>query len=262
MVHFRRRIGEQGIALIFREIIRINGDDSDHPDVNVDTTVQEKNVTFPTDAKLHRTIIKKCHQIARKEGLFLRQSYKCILKKLSVDQRFLNHSKTRNKTLRADKRVKVIAGRLVRELERNLEVGLYNVELALFNQVLQQIRDSKQKIYSLHEPDVQCISKGKEHKKYEFGNKISIVYNLSGVTVDAMGSHNEYDGHPLEPSLQQVEALTDKSPQTATVDRGYRGRSTIWITSIQIPKAFNAKQSTYKQQKLKKTHRKRASIDI
>jgi len=261
LVHFRKRIGEQGIALILKESIRINGDDSDHPDVNVDTTVQEKNVTFPTDAKLHRKIIRKCHQIAEQEGLFLRQSYRRILKKLSVDQRFRNHPKTRKKALRADKRVKVIAGRLVRELERKLEAGLYDAELALFNQVLQQTRDSKQKIYSLHEPDVQCISKGKEHKKYEFGNKVSIVYNLSGVIVGAMGFRNEYDGHTLEPALQQVEALTGKSPQTATVDRGYRGRSTIGNTSIQIPKAFSSKQSRYKQQKLKKAHRKRASIE-
>jgi len=121
LVHFHKRIGQQGITLILKESIRINGNDPDNPHVNVETTVQEKNVTFPTDAKLHRKIIKKCHQIARKEGLFLRRSYRRILKKLSVDQRFRNHPKTRKKALRADKRVKVIAGRLVGELERKLK---------------------------------------------------------------------------------------------------------------------------------------------
>src|SRR5690606_11407626 len=195
------------------------------------------------------------------EDISLRQSYKRTLKKLGIDQRFRNHPKNKGKARKADKKVKIIAGRLIRDIERKLTSDAYTTTLSLFKQVLSQTRDSKQKIYSLHEPDVQCISKGKEHKKYEFGNKVSIVYNLSGVIVGAMGFRNEYDGHTLEPALQQVEALTGKSPQTATVDRGYRGRSTIGNTSIQIPKAFSSKQSRYKQQKLKKAHRKRASIE-
>lgn len=261
LVHFRKRIGEEGIALILKESIRINGDDSNHPDVNVDTTVQEKNISFPTDSKLHRKIIKKCHQIADKEGVVMRQSYKRILKGLGVQQRFRNHPRNKKKAIRADKKVKVIAGRLVRELERKLARGLYGEELSLFKQVLLQTRNSKKKIYSLHEPDVQCISKGKEHKKYEFGNKVSIVYNLDGVIVGAMGFRNEYDGHTLEPALQQVEALTGKAPRTASVDRGYRGKSMIGDTKIQIPKPFNKRQSKYQQQKLKQAHRKRAAIE-
>jgi len=261
LVHFRKRIGEEGIALILKESIRINGNDSDNPHVNVDTTVQEKNITFPTDAKLHRKIIKKCHQIANTAGITVRQSYRQTLKKLGVEQRFRNHPKNKKKAIRADKKVKVIAGRLVRELERKLANGLYAEELALFNQVLSQTRNSKNKIYSLHEPDVQCISKGKEHKKYEFGNKVSVVYNLRGVIVGALGFRNEYDGHTLEPALQQVEQLTGKSPQTATVDRGYRGKSMIGTTKIQIPKPFGKTVSRYEQQKLRKAHRKRAAIE-
>ena len=77
LVHFRKRIGEEGIALILKESIRINGDDSGDPHdphVNVDTTVQEKNITFPTDAKLHRKIISKCHAIAEKEEIIIHQS--------------------------------------------------------------------------------------------------------------------------------------------------------------------------------------------
>lgn len=261
LVHFRKRIGEEGIALILKESIRINGDDSDNPHVNVDTTVQEKNITFPTDAKLHRKMIRKCHKIAEEEGVILRQSYTRTLKKLGVDQRFRSHPRNKKKALKADRKVKVIAGRLVRELERKLATGLHAGELALFRQVLQQTRDSKKKIYSLHEPDVQCISKGKEHKKYEFGNKVSIVYNVSGVIVGAMGFRNEYDGHTLAPALQQVETLTGKAPKTATVDRGYRGKSVIGNTKIQLPKPFNSRQSKYEQQRLKKAHRKRASIE-
>lgn len=261
LVHFRNRIGESGITLILKESIRVNGDDANDDDVNVDTTVQEKNITFPTDAKLHRKIIKNCHKIAATEDIALRQSYTRTLKKLGVDQRFRNHPKNKAKARKADKKVKTIAGRLIRDLERKLTSDSYTTKLSLFKQVLSQTRQSKNKIYSLHEPDVQCISKGKEHKKYEFGNKVSIVYNLSGVIVGAKGFRNEYDGHTLEPALQQVETLTGKAPQTATVDRGYKGKSIIGTTKIQIPKPFSSKLSQYQQQKLKKAHRKRASIE-
>lgn len=264
LVHFRKRIGEQGIELIFKESIRINGDDSNDPHVSVDTTVQEKNITFPTDNKLHRKIIKKCQQIASTEQLPVRQSYTRILKKLGVDQRFRHHPKNKSKARKADRKVKTIAGRLVRELERNLPPGsMHQDDLSLFKKVLAQKRNDTGKIYSLHEPEVQCISKGKEHKKYEFGNKVSVVHTQNtGVIVGAKSFRNEYDGHTLEPSLQQVEKLTGTIPRTASVDRGYRGVTQIGETQVQIPKPFNdKKQSKYQQRKLKKSFKRRAAIE-
>ena len=264
LVHFRKRIGESGIELIFRESIRINGDDSDDDDVNVDTTVQEKNITFPTDSKLHKKIIKKTLKIVAQEKLPIRQRYTLTLKKLSVEQRFRNHPRNKAKARKADKKVKTIAGRLVRELERNLpEDSIYQAEVALFKQVLAQSRNSKHKIYALHEPEVCCISKGKEHKKYEFGNKVSIVQTQStGVIIGAKSFRNEFDGHTLPTALEQVYRLTGKEPQTASVDRGYRGNTQIGATQIQIPKPFNdKKQSKYQQKKLKKAHRRRAAIE-
>jgi IS5 family transposase len=264
LVHFRKRIGEAGIELILQESIRISGDDSNEGHVSVDSTVQEKNITFPTDAKLHRKIIKKCQQIAQKEGLPVRQSYTRTLKKLGIAQRFRNHPKNKGKAYKADKRVKTIAGRLVRELERKLSAGsFYQNDLELYKKVLAQQKTDKQKIYSLHEPDVQCISKGKEHRKYEFGNKVSIAYTqTTGVIVGAKSFRNEYDGHTLEPALQQVEKLTGKAPQTATVDRGYRGKSMIGDTLIQIPKPFNDKKLTkYHQRKQRKAFKRRAAIE-
>ncbi len=264
LVHFRKRIGEEGIELILKESISINGDDSNDDDVSVDTTVQEKNITFPTDAKLHKKIIAKCRQIAQKEELPVRQSYTRILKKLSIDQRFRNHPKNKGKARKADRKIKTIAGRLVRELERNLlPSSMYQNNLDLFKKVLAQKRKDTGKIYSLHEPEVQCISKGKEHKRYEFGNKVSIVHTQnSGVIVGAKSFRNQYDGHTLEASLQQVEKLTGKAPRTASVDRGYRGITRIGETQVQIPKPFNDnKQSRYQQQKLKKSFRRRAAIE-
>lgn len=168
LVEFRKRIGEEGVELILKESIRINGKDGEEKESTTDTTVQEKNITFPTDAKLHKKIISKCIGLADREGIELRQTYKRVVKKLSLDQRFRNHPKNQTKARKADRKIKTIAGRLVRELDRKLQAAHpFRIKLALFEKVLAQKRDDKQKIYSLHEPHVQCIGKGKEHKKYE-----------------------------------------------------------------------------------------------
>jgi len=262
LVHFRHRIGEKGIELILKESIRINGEDSHDEHVNIDTTVQEKNITFPTDAKLHKKIIKKCQRIANEEQLPVRQTYTRTLKQLSREQRFRNHPRNKSKARKADKRIKTIAGRLVRELERNLPPNSkHQANLELYKKVLLQEKGSKNKIYSLHEPEVCCISKGKEHKKYEFGNKASFVKTDTGVIVGAMGFRNEYDGHTLEPVLEQVERLTNKIPKKAKVDRGYRGKKQIGETEILIPSPPKKSQSYYRRKKLSEAHKKRAAIE-
>lgn len=262
LVHFRKRIGEAGIELILQESIRINGKDSDDDNVNVDTTVQEKDITFPTDSKLHNKIIKKCKKIAEQEGLPVRQTYTYTLKELYRDQRFRNQPKNKAKAKRADKKIKTIAGRLVRELERNLPLdSRYREELALFHQILLQTRTSKNKIYSIHEPEVCCISKGKEHKKYEFGNKASIAKTDTGVIVGAMGFRNEYDGHTLPPVLEQIKKLTGKYPKVAKVDRGYKGKKRIGETEILMPSPPKKSDSYYKRKKNSNAHKKRTAIE-
>ena len=108
----------------------------------------------------------------------------------------------------------------MRELERNLPPNsIHQTSIALFKQILSQTRGSKNKIYSLHKPEVCCKSKGKVHKKYEFGNKASFVKTDSGVLVGALGFRNQYDGHTLPAVLDQVERLTGKRPKNAKVDR-------------------------------------------
>jgi len=106
MVHFRKRIGEKGIELIFRESIRVNGDDSNDSHVIVDTTVQEKNITFPTDTKLHKKVIDKCLKIAKKENLTLRQTYTRTIKKLLIDLRFSKHPKNKKKAKKLERRLR------------------------------------------------------------------------------------------------------------------------------------------------------------
>lgn len=263
LVHFRDRIGESGIELIFKESVRINGTDGDDQDVFFDTTVQEKNITFPTDDKLAKKIIKKCLKIADENDLELRQTYTRTLKKLSYDQRFRNHPKNKGKAKKADKKVKTIAGRLVRDVERKTgDKSLdYKELLELYKRVLAQKRNDKDKIYSLHEPEVHCISKGKIHKPYEFGNKVSIGWTRKGVIVSALGFRNEYDGHTLDKSIEQVERIRKSPPKKGIADRGYRGKSKVRETVIHIPKAFSKKLSLYMQRKEKNYFRKRAGIE-
>lgn len=263
LVHFRNRIGPEGVELIFQESIRIHGKAGKETRASIDTTVQEKNITYPTDNKLHRKIIKKCVAIADKEQLELRQRYTRTLKKLGVDQRFRNHARNGSKARKADRKVKTIAGRLVRELYRKLPQNLHASKLALFEQVLAQKRQDKNKVYSLHEPEVQCISKGKEHKKYEFGSKVSlIVTQQSGVIIGALNiAKNDYDGHTLDAALAQQQRLTGHVLNEAFVDRGYRGRKEVAGTLIHTPKKFTAKLTRYQQRKLKQGFALRAAIE-
>lgn len=268
LVHFRKRIGEKGMELIFAESIRVNDEndgngDSHHYDTAfIDSTVQEKNVTFPTDAKLHKKIVGKVLKIVEDLNLPLRQSYALVLKRIYREQRFRNHPKNRKKALKADKKLRTIAGRLVRELKRNLgDNGKYDELISIFEKILSQKRESAKKIYSIHEPEVQCISKGKEHKKYEFGNKVSIIRSSTGIILGAVSFRNEYDGHTIEKSLEQVERLTGKFIKRLAGDRGYRGKKEVNGTEILIPDIPKAKDSYYQRRKKHKLFCKRAGIE-
>ena len=192
----------------------------------------------------------------------MRQSYKFVLKKIFRDQRFRNHPKNRSKALKADRKLRTIAGRLVRELKRNLgEKNQYAELIALFERVLAQKKNSRQKVYSLHEPEVQCISKGKEHKKYEFGNKVSIIRSKLGLILGAKSFRNEYDGHTIEESLNQVKRLTGKNIVKLAGDRGYRGKKKINGTEIVIPGTPKISDSTYQKRQKHKLFCKRAGIE-
>lgn len=263
LVHFRNRIGDEGIELIFKESIRINGKDGKEDEATTDTTVQEKNITFPTDNKLHRKIIKKCIAIADRQGIELRQTYTRTLKRLLMDQRFRNHPKNKTKAKKADKKIKTIAGRLVRELDRKLSPGLHQDTLLLFKKILSQKKTDHNKIYSLHEPHVQCISKGKEHKKYEFGSKVSIITTKnSGVIIGAINiKTNVHDSKTLEPAIEQQQRLTGAVLKNNFVDRGYRGVKEVLGTTITIPDKPGKQRTACQKQKLRKGFKRRAAIE-
>jgi IS5 family transposase len=264
--YFRKRIGEEGVQKILEASIAIHGKKALEAEVTVDTTVQEKNITFPTDSKLHRKIIEKCRKIAEKENIELRRSYTRTVKKLIKNQRFSSHPKNRKRAMKARRELKTIAGRLVRELNRKLPVELqklYHEQLERFEKVLAQKRNSKEKIYSLHEPDVYCMSKGKEHKRYEFGAKASIALTKnSGIIVGALSfAKNIYAGHTLDAVFEQIEKLRGKAPDVAICDRGYRGKSKIGETKIVTPKPPDKRATAYQKQKARQRFRRRAGIE-
>lgn len=261
LVEFRKRIGIEGMELIFKESIRVNNEDGNDDILTVDTTVQEKNITYPTDTKLYQKIIKKCIGIAKSEGIVLRQSYRFTLKKLNVLLRFQYTKKGSSQARKSRKKIKTIAGRLVRELNRKLTITAiekHNLQLDIYQRVLKQKRSDSNKIYSLHEPEVKCYTKGKEHKKFEFGSKASIlITQSSSVIVGALNfNENIHDSKTLEPVLEQYERINKKKPKEVYADRGYRGPKQVNNVAIKVP-VFN-KNITKAQ---RKKHSRRAAIE-
>lgn len=267
LIKFRKRIGEEGSEQLLKMSVQLFPKKEVREDeVLIDTTVQEKNITYPTDVKLQKKIIEKCRKIAGKEGIGLRQSYRRELKQLMIDQRFHSHPRRKKKARAAARRIKVIAGRVVRDVERKMDKGQkakYAPQMAIFNKVLAQEKNSSNKVYSIHQPHVKCIAKGKEAKKYEFGNKSSIVKTRkSGIIVGAMAFiENLYDGDTLLPQLEQTERITGHKPKVGIVDRGYKGRKVVNGVQIIIPTKLPASANNYQKQKIRKRFRARAGIE-
>ena len=265
LVAFRKRIGEAGVELILKESIRINKADDDQPDnntvVSLDTTVQEKNITYPTDDKLYKKIIKRCWKIADEEAIDLRQSYIRVIKRLSFTQRFKKKKNGAREARKANKKIQIIAGRLLRDIARKLPLetlGKYLPDLKLYQIVLSQKRGDSNKIYSLHEPDVKCYSKGKDHKKFEFGSKASIIVDQStGIILGALNfTETLHDSKTIPEALEQYERLNGTLPKEVFVDRGYRGKSEYRTAKICVPRP----DKNITKAQIKK-HRKRAAIE-
>lgn len=263
LVHFRHRIGEAGVEKILAASILIHGEAVLNEAVSIDTTVQEKNITYPTDTRLAVKIIEKCRKIAKAEGIELRQSYKFAVKKLLLTANSKS-PKMAKKRKSARRKIKTIAGRLVRELRRKLSMeGLerHRKNIEIFERVLSQKIDDKDKVYSLHALEVACIAKGKVHKKYEFGSKVSLITTQkSNVIVAAVNFRgNPNDNKTLEKTLDQQERLTSVRAKKAFVDRGYKSRE-IGATQVTAPSNGNGK-TKYEKTKLRECFRRRAAIE-
>jgi IS5 family transposase len=272
LAHFRKRIGHDGVNKILSMSVELFASEvKAAKTVLVDTTVQEKNITFPTDLKLALKIISGCRKIARKYALTLRQTYTRTVKKLLIINRFSRNPAKQKQARKAQKKIKVIAGRLVRDLERKIEATTTTAIpaevatlLARYTKVLAQKRTDKNKIYSLHEPDVACIAKGKAGIPYEFGSKVAVLSlpgsNIVVGIVNFTGNPN--DSTTLDQSLAAAKAITGREFDQAVTDRGYQGNVQIGKTKIILPnpKKDSTLPPARKAQK-RKLCRSRAAIE-
>lgn len=267
-VHFRHRIGKEGMEKIFKQSIDLFGEDmirKEVKEVRVDTTVQEKNITFPTDRKLYEKTIAHCKRIANIEGIKLKRTYTREIKKLRYQLRFAKKPKNFKRLMKAQGKLHRIAVKIYNDLVAQMNpipTQEYYDRFTILARVLTQQRDDTNKIYSIHEPEVLCIAKGKEHKPYEFGNKSSFAYTRkSGIIVGAMAIEgNAFDGHTLKPQLDQVKEFTTGKIKKAIVDRGYRGQDKIGATEIVMPNP-RKKESYYLKKQREARCRSRAGVE-
>jgi IS5 family transposase len=273
LVKFRNRIGKDGFEFIFKMSVELYGDEAKESQVIVDSTVQESNMTFPTDGKLAIKIVAKLLKIAKNENIKLRRSFIKEIKTLRIQLRFFRHPKKLKKALGAMKRLRQIAMVILRDIDRKFGDNLeghskYAQSFYLFNRVLKQMRNTPNKIYSLHEIDAYAINKGKDHKGYEFGTKASIVTTKNSNIIVGVSAHktNIHDSKTLDIVLSNaVSNIGDNIINEAICDRGYRGtKETIInnnIITISIP-GTRLKRDTQQQINIKREKFKcRAAIE-
>ncbi len=237
LTRWRKRIGEAGVEGMLAKTIeagRRSGavEDASLDEVAVDTTVMEKNIAHPTDSRLYERARAQLVDLAQEAGVELRQSYARLAPRLSAQVGRYAHARQFKRMQKALRKLKGYTGRVLRDIRRQLneipEGPLRERvldKLVLVSRLLHQPPTGRGRIYALHEPEVDCISKGKARVRYEFGTKVSIATTLKGGFVVGTRSFpgNPYDGHTLGETLEQVAILTDHPPKRAVVDRGYKG---------------------------------------
>jgi IS5 family transposase len=234
---FRKRIGKEGMERLLQETIRVGLKSGvvtarDLRHVNVDTTVQEKAIRFPTDTQLCHKARAELLKTADHYGVEVRQSYVHKSKHAVFLANKYMAAKQMNRGRKQIRKVRNYLGRVMRDIERSIAkdpslAPIFKDDLAKAKTIYAQAVDPKMtnKIYSWHAPEVECIAKGKAHKKYEFGCKASIAStSKSNFIVGAMAHHGRpYDGHTLKTVIQQITSLTGIKPDEGNVDLGYRG---------------------------------------
>ncbi len=229
--------------------------------VNVDTTVQEKHIRFPTDARLYDRMRIRLVKQACKEGVHLRQTYRYVGPRILMKQSRYAHAQQFKRAEKMNRRLKVLLGRVVRDIQRKTPEKSERLEhlLGLAQRLLQQKRQDHDKLYSVHEPHVECICKGKIHKRYEFGCKVSLTTTSRGNwVVSAQSMHgNPYDGHTLEPTIQQMQRVSGYKPKEVFCDLGYRGVTNISECQIYVV----PRKRRHLKRSLQKWMNRRAAIE-
>jgi len=272
MSHWRKRIGDK-LDILLQESLRIAHDSGalkkeDLARITVDSTVQPKNITFPTDAKLLETAIQQLGKLAKKHGVSLRQSYSRLAKRAAMMAGRYAHAKQFKRQNRMLKFLRTRLGRIIRDIGRKID-GDEKLQ-DIFAQPLSkgsQIRSQKQrqrgwKLYSWHAPETECIGKGKAAKPYEFGCKVSLTTTNKRCRggqfiLHAKAFHgNPYDGHTLRNVIEETQALTGREVERIYVDKGYRGHD----APIQ-GRVFRSGQKRGVHGQIKRELRRRSAIE-
>lgn len=243
MSRWRKRVGAQRLEQLLQETIALAVREKQLPpkdlaQVTVDTTVQEKNITYPTDSKLLHTAIRKLVEAATERGVQLRQSYLRVGKRAAMRVGRYAHARQFRRMRRELRRLRTWVGRLIRDITR--KAGTPDPPLARVLERAERIRrqqpQDSHKLYSWHEPEVQCISKGKARQRYEFGQKVALATtNRSNWIVAArLMPDNPYDGHTLAATLAAAESITGQAITDAYVDKGYRGHGCQGPTRVHV----------------------------
>jgi len=247
LTYWRKRIGEAGCEWMLSVTIQAGVNSKtvkkqDFESVTVDSTVQEKAITYPTDGKLYERCRQHMVRLAEQHEIPLRQNYNRKAPYLLMMANRYSHAKQMKRKRKMLKQLKTLVGRVYRDIERQLDnqsdavKSAFKETLAKTQRILNQQPQDKNKLYSFHATEVECIAKGKVHKKYEFGVKVGItVTNKSNFVLGARSfPGNPYDGHTLESCLEQAEILSGTRAKETFVDLGYRG---VEVPGVTIYKA-------------------------
>lgn len=243
MVKWRQRVGAEKLEALLAETIRLALEykqvtSQQLRKVTVDTTVQEKAIAFPTDARLYTKMLLRLVNLSKKRGILLRQTYIRKAPQILRQQGRYAHARQFKRSRRCTKTLRTLLGRVVRDIDRKaIEIYPQLQEyLGRAEKLLDQTRKSKNKLYSIDAPEVECISKGKAHKRYEFGCKVNVaVTNESNWIVGIEALHgNPYDGHTLAKAIEQIERITGRGVKEAFVDKGYRGHDYTGEAQVHI----------------------------
>jgi IS5 family transposase len=208
--------------------------------VNVDTTVQTKAIRYPTDARLYHRCRERLVKMARREGVAIKQSYRHVGRRLLLGSSRYAHARQMKRARACTRKLRTQLGRVIREIERQVTEPSDKLSklLAKAHRIYAQQRHDKNKVYSVHEPEVECIAKGKAGKPYEFGNKVSVaVTSRGGWLVGAKSfTGNPYDGHTLAEQIKQVGSMIGDRVREAYVDMGYRGHGYSGAVVVYVDK--------------------------
>ncbi len=252
MTHWRQRLGEEELVALLQESLSVAHKTGalatrDLERVMVDTTVQPKAIAHPTDARLCHRALEKLVDLAQRNNVPLRQSYRRVAKRAAIMVGRYSHAHQFKRARRALKFLRIRLGRVIRDIRRKIagNEGLqerFADLLALAHRVrFQDHRQRGHKVYALHAPEVECIGKGKARAPYEFGCKVSIATPATKprggqFVLHAKALHgNPFDGHTLGPVIADLEKLTGVETRRIHVDKGYRGHNhkekfRVWIT--------------------------------